>query len=154
MYSKNPKNSDAQKICCNRPQIRTKWFYHRLMRPKDSDRMANSVDPEQIVPIRAVLSGTTLFAQAYLSENLEQYILFHHELTLLIFQTDYLPCSQIADLVEQKCRSHQEKDKFRSYIEDMDKIIRLLLKLSGLLARAENTIQGLTESTNEKIKVL
>ena len=60
---------------------------------------------------------------------------------------------QVADAVEQKCRSHQEKDKFRSYIEDMDKIIRLLLKLSGLLARAENTIQGLTENTNEKIKV-
>ena len=65
----------------------------------------------------------------------------------------YLHCLQVADVVEQKCRSHQEKEKFRSYIEDMDKIIRLLLKLSGLLARAENTIQGLTENTNEKIKV-
>ena len=36
----------------------------------------------------------------------------------------------------------------------MDKIIKLLLKLSGLLARAENTIQGLNENTNEKIKVI
>ncbi|WAQ99064.1 SHRM3-like protein [Mya arenaria] len=36
--------------------------------------------------------------------------------------------------------------------QDIDKIIRLLLKLSGLLARAENTIQGLSENTNEKIR--
>lgn len=60
---------------------------------------------------------------------------------------------QVGEYIEQKCRSQQEKDKFRSYIEDIDKIIRLLLKLSGLLARAENTIQGLTEATNEKVKV-
>ena len=75
------------------------------------------------------------------------------QLIFVLFLIGYLPCSQVADLVEQKCRSLQEKDKFRSYIEDMDKIIKLLLKLSGLLARAENTIQGLTENTNEKIKV-
>ena len=56
-------------------------------------------------------------------------------------------------LVEQKCCSQQEKEKYKSYIEDVDKIIKLLLKLSGLLARAENTIQGLTEGTNEKIRV-
>lgn len=62
-------------------------------------------------------------------------------------------CQQVSAYIEQKCRNQQEKDKYKSYIEDIDKIIRLLLKLSGLLARAENTIQGLTESTNEKIKV-
>ncbi|XP_052794936.1 uncharacterized protein LOC128227977 isoform X3 [Mya arenaria] len=59
---------------------------------------------------------------------------------------------QVIEYVESKCRSQQEKDKYRSYIEDIDKIIRLLLKLSGLLARAENTIQGLSENTNEKIR--
>ena len=36
------------------------------MRPKDADRMAHSIDPDQT----AVWSGSTLFAQAYLSENL------------------------------------------------------------------------------------
>ncbi|KAL4229933.1 melanosome organization [Mactra antiquata] len=59
---------------------------------------------------------------------------------------------QVLVNVENKCRNQQEKDKYRSYIDDIDKIIRLLLKLSGLLARAENTIQGLTEDANEKIK--
>ena len=41
------------------------------MSPKDADRMANSVDPDQTAPGGAVWSGFTLFAQAYLSENLE-----------------------------------------------------------------------------------
>ena len=38
------------------------------MRQNDADRMANSVDPDQTAP--AVWSGSTQFAQAYLSENL------------------------------------------------------------------------------------
>ena len=41
------------------------------MSPNDADGMANSVDPDQTAPLRAVWSGSTLFAQAYLSENLE-----------------------------------------------------------------------------------
>ena len=32
--------------------------------------MANSVDPDQTAPLEAVWSGSALFAQAYLSENL------------------------------------------------------------------------------------
>ena len=39
------------------------------MRPKDTDKMANSVDPDQTAPL-AVRSGSTLFAQKWLSENL------------------------------------------------------------------------------------
>ena len=37
------------------------------MHPKDADRMANGVDPDQIL---SSLTWATLFAQAYLSENL------------------------------------------------------------------------------------
>ena len=37
------------------------------MHPKDADRMANSVDPDQTSG--AVWSGSTLFAQTYMSEN-------------------------------------------------------------------------------------
>ena len=37
------------------------------MSPNDADGMANSVDPDQTAPLR---SGSALFAQAYLSENL------------------------------------------------------------------------------------
>ena len=40
------------------------------MSPNDADRMANSVDPDQTAPLGAVWSGSALFAQAYLSENL------------------------------------------------------------------------------------
>ena len=46
------------------------WLYHRVMRPNDADGMANSVDPDQTAPLGAVRSGSALFAQAYLSENL------------------------------------------------------------------------------------
>ena len=40
------------------------------MSPNDADGMANSVDPDQTDPLGAVWSGSALFAQAYLSENL------------------------------------------------------------------------------------
>ena len=40
------------------------------MRPKDADEMTNGVDPDQTAPA-AVWSGSALFAQAYLSKNLE-----------------------------------------------------------------------------------
>ena len=40
------------------------------MSPKDADRMANSVDPDQTAPRGAVWSGSTLFAQTCLSKNL------------------------------------------------------------------------------------
>ena len=38
-------------------------MYHRVMSPNDADGIANSVDPDQTAP------RSTLFAQAYLSEN-------------------------------------------------------------------------------------
>ena len=40
------------------------------MSPNDADGMANSVDPDQTATLGAVWSGSALFAQAYLSENL------------------------------------------------------------------------------------
>ena len=36
------------KNCCNYPKIQTMWLYHRIMLPKNADRMANSVDPDQV----------------------------------------------------------------------------------------------------------
>ena len=42
-----------------------------VMCPKDADGLANNVDPDQTAPLGAVLSGSTLFAQICLSENLE-----------------------------------------------------------------------------------
>ena len=50
------------------------------MGPKDADGMANSVDPDQTAPVGAVWSGSTLFAQTCLSENLGslQYVLLQY----------------------------------------------------------------------------
>ena len=69
MYRKFPKYSDTQKICCNHSKMWTMWLCLRVMSPNDADRMANSVDPDHIAPLE-VWSGSALFAQAYLSENL------------------------------------------------------------------------------------
>ena len=51
------------------------------MCPKDPDTIANSVDPDQTAPLGAVWSGSALFAQAYLSENLGslRYCLWHKQ---------------------------------------------------------------------------
>ena len=46
------------------------WLYHRVKSPNDADGMANSVDPDQTAPLGVVWSGSALFAQVYLSENL------------------------------------------------------------------------------------
>ena len=40
------------------------------MHPKDAEGIANSVDPDQTAPLGVVWSGSALFAQACLSENL------------------------------------------------------------------------------------
>ena len=49
------------------------------MSPNDAEGMANSVDPDQTAPLGAVWSGSALFAQAYLSENLAslRYLFFY-----------------------------------------------------------------------------
>ena len=41
--------------------------------PKIPSGMANSVDPDQTAPLGAVLSGSTLFAYAILSDTLDIY---------------------------------------------------------------------------------
>ena len=69
IYRKFPKYSDNQKICFNHFKIWTMWLHHRVMSPIHADGMANSVDPDQTA-LGAVWSGSALFAQAYLSENL------------------------------------------------------------------------------------
>ena len=65
IYRKNLKISDTWKSCCYHPKIGIVSFYNRVMSPKDADRMANSVDPDQTAPV-----GSTLFAQTHLSEYL------------------------------------------------------------------------------------
>ena len=69
-YRKFSKYSDTQKICCNQSKMWTMLLYHRVMSSNNANGMANSVDPDQTAPLGVVWSGSALFAQTYLSENL------------------------------------------------------------------------------------
>lgn len=53
--------------------------------------------------------------------------------------------------VEHKLRP-TDASKFRSYVDDVGHITMLLLSLSGRLARAENTLDGVCEDA-EKVRV-
>ena len=50
------------------------------MSPNDADGMANSVDPDQTASLGAVWSGSALFAQTCLSENLGKLRYLVHKL--------------------------------------------------------------------------
>ena len=49
---------------------------------------------------------------------------------------------QVCNLTKSVC-SPKEQEKYNIFVQDVDKIINLLLSLSGRLARVENTIQML-----------
>ena len=87
-YRKFPKYSDTQNICCNHSKISTMWLYHGVMSPNDADGMANSVDSDQTAPLEAVWSGSALFAQTYLSENLGK--LWYHQIPNLRFCSRFI----------------------------------------------------------------
>ena len=69
------------------------------MCPNDPDGMANSVDPDQTAPLGTVWSGSALFAQVCLSENLGslRYFQFYgclvYFLICILFQID-IPVSK------------------------------------------------------------
>ena len=46
-----------------------------------------------------------------------------------------------------------EFDKYKLYVDELDKVMYLLLKLSGRLARAENAVMSLPPAADEKEKV-
>ena len=69
-YRKVPKFSDARKLFCNLSKIQTKRPNLRVFCQKDANGIANSEDPVKTAPLGAVSSGSALFAQTYLSENL------------------------------------------------------------------------------------
>ena len=72
MYRKVPNFSDARNFaqCCNSPKIRTKRPNLKVFCQKHGNGIANSEDPDQTATLGAVRSGSALFAQTYLSENL------------------------------------------------------------------------------------
>ena len=60
---------------------------------------------------------------------------------------------QVVELVEGKC-SDREVKKYKSYIDDVEKITKLLLKLSRRLARAENELRNAPMDATDDDKVM
>ncbi|XP_074651874.1 uncharacterized protein LOC141906471 isoform X2 [Tubulanus polymorphus] len=58
----------------------------------------------------------------------------------------------ISRLVEERCKNHRELEKYQSFVGELDKILHLLLKLSGRLARSENAVLGLPNDADPKEK--
>ncbi|KAK6313618.1 hypothetical protein J4Q44_G00150770 [Coregonus suidteri] len=54
---------------------------------------------------------------------------------------------EVEATVQQVCKPNQ-LDKFRMFIGDLDKVVSLLLSLSGRLARVENALNSLEEGTS------
>ena len=69
-YSKVSKFSDTKIFCCKLPKIQTKKPNLGVFCQNSAKGIANSEDPDQTAPLGAVWSGSALFAQTYLSENL------------------------------------------------------------------------------------
>ena len=70
MYRKDPKFWDAINFCCKLPKIQTKRSNQGVIPLNNADGIANSEDTDQTASLGAVWSGSALFAQTYLSENL------------------------------------------------------------------------------------
>lgn len=59
---------------------------------------------------------------------------------------------QIEALIEQLCKPN-EFDKYKMFIGDLEKVVNLLLSLSGRLARVENVLRTLGEDANAEERV-
>lgn len=59
---------------------------------------------------------------------------------------------QVTTIVEQKL-SAKEFDKYRSYVDELEKMLYLILKLSERLAKAENAVQALAQNASDREKV-
>lgn len=71
-------------------------------------------------------------------------------------QEDILDNNALGDEVEtqvqQVCKPN-ELDKFRMFVGDLDKVVNLLLSLSGRLARVENALNSLEEDATAEERV-
>ena len=94
----------GRNVCCILPKIQTKRPKLRVFYQNDANGIANSEDPDQTAPLGAVLSGSALFANTYLSENLgslryakSMFLMEHHN---LIFASKNLSFKRAACLVQ------------------------------------------------------
>ena len=56
-------------------------------------------------------------------------------------------------MIAEKGLDCKQFDKYKSYIDELEKVMRLLLKLSDMLARSENAIFNLSQNASDKEKV-
>lgn len=54
--------------------------------------------------------------------------------------------------ISELCKPN-EIDKYKMFIGDLDKVVNLLLSLSGRLARVENVLSGLGEDASNEERV-
>ena len=94
------------------------------MSPKDAEGMANSVDPDQTAPLGAVWSGSALFAQTCLSENLGSLRVLQYTVMIL----DRRVWANSAD---------QDQTAFEATF-DLHQLYALLVKLIEPLSHAKN----------------
>lgn len=59
---------------------------------------------------------------------------------------------EVEAIVKEVCKPN-EFDKFKMFIGDLDKVVNLLLSLSGRLARVENALNNLDDSTSPEERV-
>lgn len=71
-------------------------------------------------------------------------------------QQDVIENNALGDEVEATvlavCKPN-EQEKFRMFVGDLDKVVSLLLSLSGRLARVENALNSLEEDTPHEERV-
>lgn len=69
-------------------------------------------------------------------------------------QDNNLLGEEVEATVQTICKPN-ELEKFRMFVGDLDKVVSLLLSLSGRLARVENALNNLEEGTSadEKVKM-
>jgi protein Shroom len=59
---------------------------------------------------------------------------------------------EVEALISELCKPN-EFDKYKMFIGDLDKVVNLLLSLSGRLARVENVLSGLGEDASNEERV-
>ena len=105
---------------------------------------------------RAVTESRTLYPQQELIESLGrklQVLREARESLLEDVQANSALGDEVEALVKAVCKPN-EFDKFRMFIGDLDKVVNLLLSLSGRLARVENALNNLDDSTPPGDRVL
>ena len=60
---------------------------------------------------------------------------------------------QVTDIVQKKVDNKPKVNKYKLYVDELDKVMYLLLKLSGRLARAENAVRSLPEDASQQERV-